>query len=279
MKDLYLMELENQINIQDAPNKKEILDKYSKRYDFGLEAGLTPEEIEKRLGEPREVIKKYINNSYQDDMEYSELLNPYSIHVAALSERVEFVHSKDNDVHVEFENIVLDNYNVEKTKDSVSIKWKKRKFLSLNRHKNSVIRIEIPKGRKLNDVVISTTSGKLQMTNFVANSVKITLVSADGVLNDCIADRFVCNTVSGDLSINELKTNYTKIDTVSGDVEIRILTTKELKGDTVSGDIIIHDGTIDSISSSSVSGDIFINGEESGKSVAKKLKGIFKNEK
>ena len=50
MKKEFIEELKNELNKHNVLEKDEILEKYSKRYDFGLEAELSCEEIEKMLG-------------------------------------------------------------------------------------------------------------------------------------------------------------------------------------------------------------------------------------
>ena len=58
MKDDYIAALNRALMFYQIENKDEILKKYEKRYDFGIESELTEDEIEKMLGNPTEIAKK-----------------------------------------------------------------------------------------------------------------------------------------------------------------------------------------------------------------------------
>ena len=63
MKDNYLNELERLLIENNVSDKDEILEKYRKRYEFGIESEMTEEEIESMLGTPEDVLKKYTNDT------------------------------------------------------------------------------------------------------------------------------------------------------------------------------------------------------------------------
>lgn len=269
-----MAELEDQINIHNVKNKKEIMDKYSKRYDFGIESGMTEEEVEMKLGSPEDIIKQYINDEVEGEI--IDLTDDFIVDVRTISDDIELVYSKDNDIHVELININEDLYNVEKKGNNVSITFKKTKFFSLNRRKSGTIKVEIPKGIKLKSVNLSTTSADIEAKSFKTERFKYNSVSGDGKFEDLEADDFTYYAVSGDSSVKNLKAKNSKIDIVSGDLEIKLFLSEEAKISTVTGDVLIRDGKIDNVSSSSVSGDILINGEPINQNVKNYVKGFFR---
>ncbi len=277
MKESFINELENQINIHDVPNKEEILNKYRKRYDFGLEAGLSCEKIEEMLGDPRDIIMEYVHPSNKKD-EYAELLDKYELDIQTLSDDIEIVYSKDEDVHVEFEDIDLECYEIDKTSSRLKIAFKKRKFFSLNRRKSGIIRIEIPKDRLFQKIALFTTSGDIQVPEIKADSIKFNMVSGDCEFDTIEAPSFVCTMVSGDVEGGNIMAEDVRLETVSGDISVDFLVSETTKIDTVSGDVTIHEAK-GNVSSTSVSGDVIVNGEEAGMNVKKYVKGMFKSEK
>lgn len=277
MKQRFIEELENQINIHDVENKQEILEKYRKRYEFGLEAGLSEEEIEKMLGNPKDIIKDYIySNNQEIKEEYKELLDKYDIMVHSLCDDIHFVCSKDDGVHAELQNINVEAYEIEKTDTKLKICYKKSKFFSLNRKKGGKIQIEIPKNKLLGIVDISTTSGDINIPNLEANEFKINMVSGDCNLENIEVKIFICHLVSADVLGESILADEMKIDTVSGDIKIDFAVANNVKIDTVSGDVKIVEGKLGNVSSTSVTGDIMINGTPAVTNVKNYVKGMFR---
>lgn len=280
MKEDYLSELENQINIQNVDGKADILEKYRKRYDFGLEAGMSCEEIEKMLGEPREIIAGYRKQKESkpsdEDSKYADLMDKMTIDVQTLSEDVEIIYSDDLEYHAEFENVEPDLYEIEKTDTQIKIRYKKRKFFSLNRKKGGLIRIEIPRGRALKEFNVSTASGDIDIPSIKTEKFELGLVSGDCSFEDIEAKEVSFGIVSGDIDGKNLKAKDVKMDTVSGDISINFVVCESLKADTISGDIILRE-VKGNVSSTSVSGDVLINGEPSGTNVKNYVKGLFRS--
>ncbi len=283
MKEAFLMELENQINIHDIENKKEILEKYRKRYDFGLESGLTEEEIEKMLGTPEEIIAKYQqeDSSFEEekDNKSKKKESSYEIDIQTISDDVYFVESKDDEVHVELENTDLNSYEIKKTNKILKVHFLKRKFFSLNRLKGGIVRVELPKDRLVDSISVSTTSGDINMLDINAGTLKVSMVNGDMKFDTIEAETFMCHLVSADAKGDTLLSKEAYIDTVSGDVKIDFAVAETAKIDTVSGDVEIIEGKIGSVSSTSVTGEIIINKNSAVKSMKNYVKGIFKNEK
>lgn len=274
MKKHFMAELEDQINIHNVKNKKEILAKYSKRYDFGIEAGMTEEEVEMKLGSPEDIIKDYIVEEVEGEI--IDFTDDYQIRINTISDDIDLVYSKDSNIHVELEDIDEALYDIDKSGNNVNITFKKTKFFSLNRRRGGTIRVEIPKEVKLKSVVLGTNSGDISTKSFKTEKFKYNSVSGEGSFEDLEADDFTFYSVSGDGKFKNVKAKYAKIDTVSGDLEIKFLIGEEAKISTVTGDVIIRDGKIDNISSSSVSGDIVINGEPVSTNMKNYVKGLFR---
>ena len=55
----FLKELEEKLKEKNIENWEEILDKYEKRFNFGLESGLSVEEIIRMLGSVDDIIDSY----------------------------------------------------------------------------------------------------------------------------------------------------------------------------------------------------------------------------
>lgn len=277
MKDSFLNELENQINIHDVPNKEEIMEKYRKRYDFGLEAGLSPEKIEEMLGDPREIIKEYLNPEEKKE-EYAELVDRYELDVSTISDDIEFVYSKDSEVHVEFIDVELECYEVEKTAVKLKIAFLKRKFFSLNRRKSGTIRIEIPRDKVFQRMTVGTTSGDITLPVVKAEQIQLSTISGDCEFKTLEAPDISCTVVSGDITGENVKTRNISLSTISGDISIEFLVSETTKIDTVSGDVSIEEAK-GNVSSTSVSGEVRVNGEETGLNVKSYVKGMFRDEK
>lgn len=275
MKKDYLKKLEAELIYNNIKNKDEILDKYEKRYDFGLEAGLTEQKVEEMLGTPQEIISE-LNEEYLANDDIVDLSDKYEIDINTLSDNIEFVESMDDKVHVELIGVDENHYVIKKTDSKLDIKYKKSKFFSLNRKKNAIIKVEIPKNQIFGDVVLATGSGDISLDEIRCDLFRVNVVSSDIKLNDIDCKKFHCHTVTGDILIDTLTTKSMKLDTVSGDIKFEFAVAEKAVIDSVSGDIIITDGKIGEINSTSVTGDIIINGEEKCTNVKDYVKGMFR---
>lgn len=275
MKNEYLKKLEAELIYNNIKNKDEILDKYEKRYDFGIEAGLSEKKVEDMLGTPQEIIEELKNEEIDFD-DVVDLSDKYDIEISTLSDNIEFVKSVDCGVHVELVGVDGNNYIINKTDSRLEIKYKKTKFFSLNRKKNAIIKIEIPDGQIFGNIVLSTTSGDIKLDAIKCDIFKVNIVSSDISLEDIDCNRFHCHTVTGDVLVDTLTAKEMSIDTVSGDVKFEFAVAEKAIIDSVSGDVIITDGKIGSIKSTSVSGDVIINGEEKCTNVKNYVKGMFR---
>lgn len=279
MKEIYLNELENQINIQNVDGKQEILEKYRKRYDFGLEAGMSCEEIENMLGDPRDIIagyRKQEESKNETAYEYAELTDKMSIEVQTLADDVEIIYSRDTEYHVEFEDVEPDLYEIDKSENRIKIIYKKKKFFSLNRKKSGLIRIEIPRSRVLKKLDISTASGDISIPSVKTDEFELGAVSGDCKFEDIESQYASFATVSGDIDGKNVTAKDIKMDTVSGDITVNFVVCENLKADSISGDITLRE-VKGNVSSTCVSGDITVNGEPCGTNVKNYVKGLFRS--
>ena len=282
MKDEYLKKLEELLEENNIKNKEEVLKKYQKRYEFGLESELSDDEIEKMLGNPEDVVEKLKDNKDRvkpsfkiyDEVK-SDYKKGYNLVVKTVGDDIYIVDSTDDLVHLEFENVDVDSYNVKNDSESgVLISYVKTKFFGLNRRKSGKITIKVPKGRVFDLVEISTTSGDHNIDKLSANTVSFSTVSGDADIHSIKCNYVSISAVSGDYEINEIDSDKLTINTVSGDIDISELKTNKIVLDSVSGDIDINSTSCDNITCNSVSGDIKVN-DVDYKSIVKSIKEKF----
>lgn len=258
MRDEFLKNLEERLKEENVDNIEDIITKYEKRYDFGIEAGLSDEEIETMLGSIDEIVKEY---QKETRYEYKESYGKMKLSVSTVADNVSFERSKDDTIHIYFENIDENSYNVHKSQDEIEISYINKKFFGLNRRRPGTITIGIPEGMSLHKLHLSTVSGDLTSEiNIDSEYMVFEMVSGDSEFNRLKSNEFKCHVVSGDLEIKELDTNIIEISSVSGDVDVEVLHADTLKASTISGDIHIKEAYESmKISSSSISGSIKIN--------------------
>ena len=63
MRDEYLKALKDALDAYSIENKEEILEKYTKRYDFGLESEMEESVIEQMLGNPLDIARGYVKDN------------------------------------------------------------------------------------------------------------------------------------------------------------------------------------------------------------------------
>ena len=112
----FLKELEEKLKEKNIENWEEILDKYEKRFHFGLESGLSDEEIIRMLGSIEDIIDSY---SKKEDTDMDGL----KIHVSTVLDDVFFERSKDDTFHVYLENINENSYKIIKNEKEINIEY------------------------------------------------------------------------------------------------------------------------------------------------------------
>lgn len=258
MKKEYLDELEKRLKEEEIDDISLIMEKYERRYNFGLESGLSEEEIEKMLGSIDEIV-----NLHKKEVryEYKESFGTLKLSVSTINDDLEFERSEDNEIHVYFEDIDESSYNINKTNTEISITYHDKKFFGLNRRKSGTITIAIPEGMSFSRVNLQTVSGDFDSDIAIDGEyINLEMVSGDASFERITSTELKGHVVTGDLKIKDLTTSRIELSSVSGDVKIDTLHADSLKASTVSGDIIIHNAYESmTVSTNSITGSIKIN--------------------
>ena len=276
MKETYLNNLSKALDSVHEKNKDEILKKYEKRYDFGLESGLTEEEIESKLGNPSDIAREYKDDNFTSDetKKEFEFKKNYNLVIHTVNDIVHVKKSLDNKIHIKFDFDDYDNYNVTDNASGVRVDFQKTKYFALNRKKAGEIVVEIPtdiifdlaeitssSGNiyidyiKCNRAIISTTSGVLKISKLDTKSVTFTTVSSEIMLDQIYGERVSISTVSGKIDADTINSTNLIVDTISGDISVKKTDSK--------------------LKVSSITGNILINGEEYN-SLKEYVKGVFR---
>lgn len=285
MKDDYLKRLSNSLDYYNIENKEEVLEKYKKRYEFGLESGLDPLEIEKRLGDPVKVAEELstdnttINNESNDNTDNTKKANNfvdgYNLIVKTVADEIVISESKNNEINIKFENTSKESYDViTDVNKGIKIDYHKTKYFSLNRKPKGKIIIELPNNITFDKITISTTSGNISINELKSKELDIVIVSSRVDFKYLSSSRVKLQTVSGEISGYQIDTNDLSIHTISGDIMVTTVESEIIKIDTVSGDVKISKAK-GQIKTSSVTGDIIVDGVI-GKSFKNMVKGVFK---
>jgi len=281
MKELYLKDLRNYLVENKIDDVDEIISKYEKRYNFGLEAEMSEEEIEKMLGTKEDILEKFKNpdaekkfNEYvENELDFKPRFN---LICNTVSDDIEIIYYDEEKIKVSCEDVDVDSYEVKvDNENGVKVDYQKTKFFGLNRRKPGLITIKLPHGKKFDRIQLSTTSGDIKTDKLEGNVCYINTVSGDYELGEVITNKFEVNNVSGDFEINRLASKVTIINNVSGDFDIFLIEGNKATIDSVSGDITISKSNVPDLNCTAISGDVEVNGEEF-KSLGKKIKGVFK---
>ena len=271
MKKKYFDRLSEELDKVNAKHKDDIIDKYKKRYDFGLESGMKEAEIEEMLGDPEEIAKKYAgDNPYTTD----GFNKNYNLSIKTVSDDIVIKKTKDDKVHVYFDDCEEDKYNVKVNSDGVNINYPKSKFFGFNRKKGGTITVEIPEDRLFYNAEINTASGDIKVESMKAKKIEFIIASSDMVIHKLDADHIKLTTVSGDIFVDKVRAVEFQVSSVSGDVEANHVESESIVIDTISGDANIKE-TNGKLKTSSISGSIKVNGTECG-NMKSYIKGMFK---
>ncbi len=270
MKD-YLNRLSIELDNVNAKHKDDILDKYRKRYEFGLESGLSKKDIEEMLGDPKEIAERYRSEDPYTEEGYNK---NYNMNIKTVCDDIVIKKGKDKKVHIIFDDVNPDNYTVKNNSDGILIEYPKTKYFSFNRKKGGTIIIEIPDGRLFYNAEVATSSGDIKIDYLNASKIELIVATADMVVHKLKGDKIKLTTVSGDIFIDKAECNDFVASAVSGDIEGNKIESNTLFIDTISGDAKIKEAN-GKLKTSSVSGDIYVNGVGCG-SVKNYVRGIFK---
>ncbi len=256
----------------------EIVDKITRRFKLGQQAGMSEEDIIEMLGEPESYINKKENKEIilqetkdaSDDYDYDLL----EIEVAT-SVDLTIVNSSENSIKVDYN----DDDQLEAIY-SFTVEDKKIKLAPNKNYKNisGEITLYLPEKATYKDVHLSTINGDIdsQKYGIICQNIAINNVSAD-IENIYIkADKFELSNVSGDVDITNLFAQKAEISTVSGDIEVNNGMIDKLEVSSVNGDVN-YNGIVNSVDTSTISGEININNKKVSKTIGETIKESLKD--
>lgn len=269
----YLERLSLALDKVNANNKSTIIEKYRKRYEFGLESGLSEQEIEEMLGDPETIAEKYRTET--NNFENKRYDKEHNCVIKTVNDNITIKKSKDDKIHVYFEDCMDNAYDTKKClKNGIKIEYDKTKYFGLNRKSGGMITVEIPEDRLFYRADISTASGDIKIDNLNSSDLEIVTASGDIVCHRLEAEKIKITTVSGEMFVDKGYSKNIVLSSVSGDIDFNHANSNELHVDTISGDANIKEAT-GNYKTSSVTGEITINGEKCG-NVKSYVKGLFK---
>ena len=259
----YLEDLKKELEKENISNIDEIIDKYEARYNFGLEAGLSDDEIIEMLGDIDDIVDKYKEEKETIKEDNDNNIEKPILYIKTVRDDVIIKESNDDSCHLYFENTKSSYYDVKNSKSKgIVIDYIKSMVLTLNKI-HGTITIEIPKNKyfktcefnlgssdfktidlNADKISLITTSGDLEISNLISKGdLSIHCVKSDIEIKkvECDGELHITN-ASGDIDIDYAKGKYIKIDTLSGDVNL-----KEAEGE---------------INTKSITGDIHVNGKD-----------------
>lgn len=286
MREEYLANLEKALRENNISDYQEVYKKYEKRYDFGKEASLSDEEIEKKLGSIDDIIanlKKNETVKVKENIIY-DLGKSYNLTVKVVVDDV-IIKSDPfaSDISFKFEQVKESNYIIKNEETNVSLTYKEKFFSSPSSKNGGTIYVIVPENIIFNEVTIAMGASDFTANELKANKISIKNTSGDFNINFLNANNIELNNVSGDFNIEKIITNNIELNNVSGDFKITSLK-GDLKLSNISGDILI-DTFFGNSKISNISGDIVLSGNSQDTldkkvskicaTVGKKVKGFF----
>ena len=268
----FFNELEKELEKNNIANKDEILEKYQDRYQFGLQSGLSEEEILAMFGSPEEIAKEYLEKK-QNEKVKKDLI------IKTVQDDIVIMESSDDKIHFEFKDVNLAKYSDLKkaiTETGVYFTYLKAKYLGLNRGKSGIFYLFLPKDINFKKIEITTTSGDIKIDSLQGSRIWIQTTSGNVEIKNLVSDKFSLKGVSGDVFCENLEFSNMSYYSVSGDLKVNRACGETVHIDTVSGDVIIEESNA-KYSTSSISGDIKIGNKEM-LPFYKKVAGVFRRD-
>lgn len=277
MFEKYIQELEQKLKENNIPTT-EIIAKYKNRYNLGIEAGFTEEEIIEKLGSVDKIVESYLKeeNKFQEkEGNFSKTMKLFSIStINTIDVNINFIDG--NKIIYSMDEKLEKYYSVTFDENNFIIKCEVQKIPF---NIKGDINIQIGKEIYFETFKLKGVSSDWNITGGVvyANNSYFSSVSGD-VLIDSIKSKSTAkiNFVSGNFKIHNLNAKNIFVSGVSGDFIINKVKCHEFKANTVSGDMKV-DGYIENTYTSTISGDIIINKNKT-KTMFEKLKHNFKKD-
>lgn len=273
MRKEFFEQLEKELDAIEAPNKEEILNKYNKRYDFGLESEMSEDEIEAMLGNPKDIASSCKSTNALIVVDSGE---KHSLNINTISDDIILKRSDDDKIHISFEETSKDKYKTFKVdSNGVCIDYSTLDYFKLNRSKGKII-ISIPLNKMLDKVCLKSTHGKIESVDINASYVEVSSTSADVSLDNVVCDEFYSKLSTADMKVAMINAKNVKFKSVSGNVMVDTVIAEKIIVDTVSGDVTVEESNA-KYKVVSLTGKVKI-GELKPKNIKQKVKEVFVSE-
>lgn len=298
----YILELTHYLDEMGVSDKEHIIEKYRKRFEMGLEAGLTEKEIVDKLESPKTVAANYKKFQDENDVKFenrntnennqSEKLIQISklileegsnVFISGLNQNIIVEPSEDIYSYVLVSENIISDVTMDNSQDRIKANYKFKGILNKNTRSGQIV-VRIQQGLSLNKIDVKSVSKDISYN--LLNSVKkveLDNVSGDINITDCYADICDAHTISGHISAKKLMVINGEFNSVSGNFKIENSIIKILKSTTISGKIVFdgnEDVTLDGVST--LSGKLIVNGERMPSTLSKckaTINGVFGTKK
>lgn len=270
----YLEDLRQELAKRKLTNKEieEIMADHEEMIRTAMEEGLSEDEIKAKFGKPEQVAEDLADNDQvehgeQQDTEDLVLWKSFpvdndkiKVNVNLLSEDITYQLSDNNDIKVYYQGKgKVEKYEISYEKNEFRLSAPKRMGFRFSYNETDDFRflVELPKQvvvEELKHVILSSDS---EFKNLTVNQMIISTTSGDLLITNNQIKYFKLNSVSGDCSFKDSKIGEINLSQVSGDTELRNVTISgDFKINTVSGDLDLRDVTCDNFEVRAVSGDV-----------------------
>lgn len=290
MKEKYLNDLRMYLTQYGVENKEDIIIKYKNRFELGLEAGFSEEEIIAKCGHPEIIAQSYENEEteiYEDDIievVYDNIEEGKSIildsdaiiKIKTISQDVKIIENDTVYTTIYIPEKIQKRFNQTIESNKIVLEYKNKSFFGDSSGGQLVIKLG--QNASLTSLDIDTVSGDINCdVNNTITKNTLKTVSGDIELRNSKSDLVETVVVSGDILCENAKGVEIKMSTISGDATFKNAEFKIFKGSTISGDInYVGNQAIIVESVSTISGEITINGK-SYPSTITKAKDTIKN--
>lgn len=253
----YINELRRALDNNNIANFDEIVEKYEKRFDLGLEAGLSIDEIITMLGSVEDVVLMYLSKKVDlKDTDFAfdvENERRYSLHIKTNIADIDITRGRKEGIVISMDNQTSNYVRVKNNDHKISIEDMSVKNLNFRGGKK--IKIEVGDEVVFDEISISTTTRDFDMCSLTIKEFNYKTVSGDASIDKLTTKQVKLYTVSGDIDIDKLLCDGVKMSTVSGDIDIDYMEANDAFISTVSGDINIT-GKCNNKKCQCISGDI-----------------------
>ncbi len=257
----------------------EIVNKITRRFKLGQQAGMSEEEIIEMLGEPESYVAKKEDVKQEIVPTFETVDEGYDYDLL----EIEVAADVDLDIKTSSdEQVKVDFFDDEQLKAiySFAVEDKKIKLIPIKNYKRvpGYITLYLPEKATYKDIKLSTVNGDIECQNYgmICQEMEINSVSADIDIIYVNAKNVDLSNVTGDIIISNLFAENVDMSNVSGDILVKEGKVEKLDVSTISGDVI-YNGVVDTVDTSTISGDVSINEKTVSRTIAETIKDGLKN--